>query len=94
MFVPNSFTPNSDEVNQTFLPIIAGEYKEESYQLTIYDRWGEIVFESKDPSIGWDGYNKYRKRICQDGSYIWSVKMEALPSQEVKKYRGHVNLLR
>jgi gliding motility-associated-like protein len=94
LFVPNSFTPNSDEVNQTFLPNISGEYKEESYQLTIYDRWGEIVFESKDSSIGWDGYNKYRKRVCQDGSYIWSIRLEALPSQEVKKYKGHVNLLR
>jgi len=94
LFVPNTFTPNSDEVNQTFLPIISGEYKEESYQLTIYDRWGEIVFESKDSSTGWDGYNKYRRRVCQEGSYIWSVRLEALPSQEVKKYKGHVNLLR
>ena len=94
VFVPNSFTPNSDEVNQTFLPIIAGDYKTESYRLIIYDRWGEIVFETKDPATGWDGYNKFRKRVCQDGSYIWSIRLEELPSQKVKKYRGHVNLLR
>ena len=55
VFVPNSFTPNSDEVNQTFLPIIAGEYKEESYQLTIYDRWGEVVFQTNSITTPYHG---------------------------------------
>ncbi len=52
LYIPNAFTPNSDGLNDCF-EIYITEY--ESYQLTVFNRWGQQVFESYDPAICWDG---------------------------------------
>jgi len=58
IYVPNTFTPNSDEFNSRFFPYVAN-YLE--LELTIYNRWGEMIYETKDISFGWDGtYNGCR----------------------------------
>ncbi|MEN9698866.1 MAG: hypothetical protein RLZZ301_64 [Bacteroidota bacterium] len=104
LYVPNSFTPNNDENNQYFQPIVAGGFKRDSYHLMIFNRWGELVFESYDPDYGWDGtygfenepYNQnwIKGMTCQDGTYTWKISLEILQSQEVRHFTGHVNLLR
>jgi gliding motility-associated-like protein len=94
LYVPNTFTPNDDEKNQVFLPIISGGYKRDSYHLMIFDRWGELVFESMDPNVGWDGFFGFHHQVCQDGTYTWKISLEVLQSQEVQTFVGHVNLLR
>lgn len=53
-YLPNSFTPNGDGVNDLFLPVQM-EVVDDSYTIVIYDRWGNIVFTTKDLSEGWDG---------------------------------------
>ena len=65
LFFPNSFTPNGDNHNETFY--VHGADKEEIKSLMIYNRWGEIVYETNDNSP-WDGKN------CQTGVYSYSVK--------------------
>jgi gliding motility-associated-like protein len=93
VFTPNTFTPNGDEGNQIFLPIIAQGYKKNVYELTIYNRWGEIVFSTKDPSEGWNGkFNNYTD--CQDGVYIWKLTLQPIQSFENQIFYGHVNLIR
>jgi gliding motility-associated-like protein len=92
VYVPNTFTPNEDEYNQVFKPIISGAYKPNSYHLTVFNRWGEIVFESYDPNYGWDGM--YGDQRCQFGTYTWKLSLDALQSGETKNYHGHVTLLR
>ena len=92
VYVPNTFTPNEDEYNQVFKPIISGAYKPNSYHLTVFNRWGEIVFESFDPNYGWDGM--YGDQRCQFGTYTWKLSLDALQSGETKNYHGHVTLLR
>ena len=93
VFTPNTFTPNGDEGNQVFLPIIAQGYKKNVYELTIYNRWGEIVFSTKDPSEGWNGkFNNYTD--CQDGVYIWKLTLQPIQSFENQIFYGHVNLIR
>jgi gliding motility-associated-like protein len=93
-YVPNSFTPNDDEKNQVFLPILTAGYKKGTYKLTIYNRWGEMVFESRDENVGWDGSYGPEGRDCQIGTYTWVIEVEMLQSQEIKKFVGHVNLIR
>jgi len=93
-YVPNSFTPNDDEKNQVFLPILTAGYKKGTYSLSIYNRWGEIVFESRDPDLGWDGSYGPSSINCQIGTYTWVIELEMLQSQEIKKFVGHVNLIR
>ena len=93
-YVPNSFTPNDDEKNQVFLPIINAGYKKGSYGLYIYNRWGEMVFESHDTNMGWDGSYGQSSKNCQIGTYTWVIELEMLQNQEIKKFVGHVNLIR
>jgi gliding motility-associated-like protein len=51
----NEFTTNGSELNNIFLPIFSPSLALESYTLQIFNRWGEIIFESRDPLKGWDG---------------------------------------
>jgi gliding motility-associated-like protein len=90
MFVPNTFTPDDDPFNPNFIPIISG-HDEQSYELLIFNRWGEVLFESHDINVGWDG--KYNNTICKSDTYIWKItisKYNGYPSI----YIGHVNLLK
>jgi gliding motility-associated-like protein len=88
LYVPNTFTPNADENNQVFRAY-GGNIK--SFEMTIYNRWGELVFTGDDLSDFWDGsYNDYP---CQDGTYTWKVKLVDLKDEE-HLYVGHVNLIR
>jgi gliding motility-associated-like protein len=97
--VPNAFTPNAgggnggsfaedDLSNDVFHPNVAGVKK---YQLSIYNRWGELIFESLDTKIGWDGY--YRGELCQQDIYVWKIKATSNTGEVIVK-TGDVTLLR
>jgi gliding motility-associated-like protein len=93
LYVPNSFTPDGDEYNHTFYPILTEGFKKDSYHMSIFDRWGEIVFETYDPSFGWNG--TYKNGIqCQIGTYTWVIEVIELQSAVNRKFNGHVNLIR
>jgi gliding motility-associated-like protein len=106
IYVPNTFTPDGNEYNQSFLPILTEGFKKETYHLTIFNRWGAVVFESKDYRFGWDGTYKFSEHgpvkngfvfkdiICPDGTYIWKISVEVLQTGEIKEFIGHVNLIR
>jgi gliding motility-associated-like protein len=93
-YVPNSFTPNDDEKNQVFLPIISQGFKPGTYLLRIFNRWGELVFESKDPYTGWGGDYGPTHTNCQSGTYTWVLNFQVLQTQENKEFVGHVNLIK
>ncbi|MDB9931613.1 PKD domain-containing protein [Flavobacteriales bacterium] len=92
IYVPNTFTPNRDQINQVFLPILTEGFVKETYRLTIFNRWGELIFQTRDINEGWDGLHK--GKLCQIDSYIWKIYVEVANSSEVKSYTGHVNLIR
>ena len=81
-----------DGANDEFLPVIQSGYKRDSYTLSIYNRWGELVFVSHDPLYGWTGQYGYLK--CQVGTYSWVINFQLLQTKEDKEISGHVNLLR
>jgi gliding motility-associated-like protein len=91
-FIPNSFTPDGDEYNNVFLPIFNDAFDRQSYTMLIFDRWGEVIFETHDTAFGWDG--TYNGELCKEGAYSWKIVIK----QKVKDYRvdlnGHVNLLK
>lgn len=94
LYVPNTFTPNGDEANNCFLPLFLNEKRINKYVLYIFNRWGELIFESYNPLIGWDG--TYHNVIVPNGTYIW--KIEYTPSEfSISSGRqtktGHVNVL-
>ena len=92
-YIPNCFTPDDDQYNPFFLPIFFSGIDIYNYELLIYNRWGEIIWESHDPKIGWDG--TYRRGLkCQDGVYTWKIKFKTSFNDDRKEIYGHVILMR
>lgn len=69
LFVPTSFTPNEDALNESFKPSQITTTKE--YKMTVYNRWGQKLFETKDVNIGWDG--KYLGKSVPAGVYVYQI---------------------
>ncbi|PHN03884.1 T9SS type B sorting domain-containing protein [Flavilitoribacter nigricans] len=88
LFVPNAFVPNG--VNREFKPVLQFGGSQE-YLMTIYDRYGGIIFESQDLSIGWDG--RKNGRPLPQGMYVYLIKMKQNSGQLIEK-KGTVLLLR
>lgn len=91
-YVPNAFTPNGDDFNNNFKPIFSSGFDPMNYQLLIYNRWGEIVFESRNSEIGWDG--TYNNSLVEEGAYIWIVRFQGENNSSRQQIKGVVNLLR
>jgi large repetitive protein len=91
VWVPNSFTPDGDEFNNIFKPIFSSDRLITDYSLLIFNRWGEIVFESHNPDFGWDG--TYHDQFVQDGTYSWVIEVKDSLRNKSQKFIGHVNKL-
>lgn len=91
-YVPNTFTPDANNRNEDFKPIFTAGYDRYTYQLMIFNRWGEIMFESYNDEYGWDG--TYGGQVMQDGTYTWRIRFKPLDDDEYQEHYGHVNLLR
>jgi PKD repeat protein len=97
---PNAFTPSStgptggwwniDDVfnNDVFFPQYKGV---EDFEMQVFNRWGELLFESRDIRQGWDGY--YRGLLCQQDVYVWRVRVTFLDGGELTDI-GDVTLIR
>jgi len=94
-YVPNTFTPDNDNYNQTFQPVFHSGYDPYDFELLIFNRWGEVIFESHDASVGWDGtYGAENTEIVADGTYTWKIEFKTKYTDERKTVTGLVNLLR
>ena len=91
-YVPNAFTPDGDEHNNMFAPVFTSGYIPGSYQFDVYNRWGELIFSSQNPELGWDGYYNFAK--CTEGMYAYSIKFVVSSTNELRYVSGHVNLLK
>lgn len=91
-YVPNAFTPDADAHNNVFQPIFTSGFSPYKYHLYIYDRWGELIFESLDPTASWDG--TYGGRICQQGAYTWKIEFGVEETDKKHMILGHVMLLK
>ncbi|MFT6922019.1 MAG: gliding motility-associated-like protein [Crocinitomicaceae bacterium] len=92
-YLPNTFTPDGDEFNQSFQPIFSSGYDPYDFTMTIYNRWGEIVFVSNDVTAGWDGTYGGAKEV-QDGTYNWTIEVKTIANDERVSVQGHVNVIR
>ena len=91
-YIPNTFTPDQDEHNQTFRPIFTSGFDPYNYEMLIYNRWGEIIFETHDVTIGWGG--SYSNSTCQDGVYSYKITFKNPILDERKVVCGSFNLLK
>jgi len=89
LFLPNSFTPNGDGLNDNFIPKGFG-LSTESYSFLIFNRWGEVVFETNNILEGWDGY--FKGKLLSTGVYAWRADFTDLNGKEYRR-KGQMNIL-
>gem|GEM_PF-1933943 len=90
IYVPNSFTPNNDGLNDAFKVEAVGL---NSYKIQVYNRWGEIVFESHDPEQVWDGSFKGGDYYCQPGIFNFIISYKSLDTS-AQEMKGTISLIR
>lgn len=93
-YVPNSFTPDNDEYNELFQPVFTSGYDPSDFNLYVYNRWGELIFESHDASKGWKGTYGYGDRMVETGTYTWKIVFKSTTGDDRHEVYGHVNVLR
>ncbi|MGB1031741.1 MAG: PKD domain-containing protein, partial [Flavobacteriales bacterium] len=95
MYVPNTFTPDGDNINEYFQPVILGKHMLEFYEFKIFDRWGIEVFGTDDPNEGWLGdFQDAMDTYAPDDVYTWQARIRIVGEDESKLYYGHVSILR
>ena len=90
IYVPNAFTPNGDNYNNLFLPVILGSQK---YEMWIYDRWGMQLWHSTDPGKGWDGRVEGKPEIVQQDVYVWLIRVTDILNKK-HRYVGSVTIVK
>ncbi|MEX2484685.1 MAG: PKD domain-containing protein [Brumimicrobium sp.] len=95
MYVPNTFTPDRDDFNETFQPVFTSGFDPYNFNLKIFNRWGEVIFESNDADVGWDGtYGPDNNKPVRDGTYLWKIEFKETGRDKRVIEMGHVNILR
>ena len=86
ILVPNAFTPNGDGLNDTFKPVINFE-QVRHYSMSIYNKWGQLVFETNNPTNHWTGQN------AMQGIYAWVISYSNMVGK-VYQMKGSVALVK
>nr|MDQ3101802.1 gliding motility-associated C-terminal domain-containing protein [Bacteroidota bacterium] len=91
VFVPNSFTPDGDGLNDLFVPIfnVKGAL---DYEFLVFDRWGELIFESEVPGDGWNG--TFSGELVETEVYVWKLNFRDPLKVGQQQLIGHVTLLK
>jgi gliding motility-associated-like protein len=88
LYVPNAFNPKG--VNKVFIPV--GVFVDlQNYDFTIYDRWGQLLFETSDPTTGWDG--TFHGRLVEEGVYVYRIQYTSSKGEYFTQ-RGWVMMLK
>lgn len=89
VFIPNAFSPNKDILNKTFR--IEGSYFYREFEMRVFDRWGQQMFFTSDPELGWDG--TFNGKKMPEGIYIYHIRMIGTDTK-VRNYKGNIHLFR
>ncbi len=90
LFVPTAFTPNGDGINEYFLPVTRGVVTS-NYHLYLYDRWGNLVFQTDNLYKGWDG--TIHGSVVQEDVFVWKVLLKTT-NGTVKQVHGQVSVVK
>jgi len=90
LYLPNSFTPDGDNLNDDFGTLYTCDL--ESYTLSVFNRWGDLVFETSDPEINWDG--TFANKQLPIGVYVYKLEYKSKNDGSVKNLTGKVTLIK
>ena len=93
IFIPNAFTPDGSALNQYF-QVSGNNIDPGDFSLQIFNRWGELIFESNNIEIGWDGNYSQKNFAAPSGVYTYQVRYRFDGMQDSKTIQGHFSLLR
>ena len=93
-YVANTFTPDEDEHNQTWQAIFTTGFDPFAFSLTVYDRWGEVIWETHDAAQSWDGTYGALGTKVPAGVYSWRMQYEPKENDDRKVVTGQLNLIR
>ncbi|NBQ20102.1 MAG: hypothetical protein EBU13_10895, partial [Synechococcaceae bacterium WB5_2A_257] len=84
-----------DKFNQVFKPTFSTGVSTEGYEMVIYNRWGEVLFETHNMNVGWDGSYGIEGLDCPTSTYTYKITFVSIGATFEKKIiTGHVNLIR
>jgi gliding motility-associated-like protein len=92
LYVPNTFTPDGDEYNNVFLAIAPAGMTLDDFSMMIFNRWGEVLFESHNIEVGWDG--TYQGKVVKEGTYTWVIQAKGAGDKKARRFEGHLNVLK
>ena len=92
-YIPNTFTPDGDTYNETFKPVFISGYDPYDFHLMIFNRYGEVIFETYDASYGWNGAFGDRG-LVESGVYIWTLEFRETQTDKRHKDTGHFTILK
>lgn len=93
-YVPNSFTPDGNQFNNVWQPVFTEGLDPQAYHAVIYNRWGEIIWESYDVAVGWDGTYGLNGIKVQDDVYIYNITFGLKESAKKERISGHIVLIK
>ena len=93
VYVPNTFTPNDDGINEVFFPSISNLNGIAELEFLIFNRWGELIFESNAiENAVWDG--RYKQQLVPLGVYNWILRLRPVGDVESRRWYGSVRVIR
>lgn len=91
-YIANSFTPDGDEHNNSWMPVFTSGFDPYDFHLTLYNRWGELIFESFNAQDSWDG--TYNNTPVQSGVYTWLIQYGDTNNDNKTVINGSVTIIR
>jgi gliding motility-associated-like protein len=91
-YAPNAFSPNEDVMNEIFLPTGEG-WDNSTFNMWIYDRWGNLIFKTQDLLKGWDGRIHSKGDVVQEDTYVWKVQLNDIFGKQ-HSYTGVVSVVK
>ena len=91
-YIANSFTPDGDEHNNSWWPVFTSGFDPYDFHLTLYNRWGELIFESFNAQDSWDG--TYNNTPVQSGVYTWLIQYGDINNDNETVLHGSVTIIR
>jgi gliding motility-associated-like protein len=92
-FVPNCFTPNGDNINDA-ISFVGTDIDPTYFELTIFNRWGDVVFHSTDPNDHWQGDTYNGDYFVPNGVYLWNATLRSISTGEKKELQGNITIAR
>ena len=92
-YIPNSFSPNNDGINDVFLPV-TNAIDPEYYHLRVFNRWGDKVFDTTDPNEAWEGDYKDGEYYLPDGVYMYRLEIKSVHEEVYRDLEGTIMIFR